>query len=73
MVLGLISTKRAALEPEAAVKERIRSAARYVPLSRLGLSTQCGFASSLLGNRISFAAQRQKLEAVARIAREVWG
>ncbi len=33
---------------------RIHEAARYLPLERLSLSTQCGFASVAKGNNIPF-------------------
>jgi len=42
-------------------------------LERLALSPQCGFASTMEGNRISPEDQRRKLELVASVAREVWG
>src|SRR5579872_471922 len=71
-VLGLITTKQPELEPAEAVKARLAEAARYVPLERLALSTQCGFASTLEGNRVSEDDQRRKLELVVRVAREVW-
>jgi 5-methyltetrahydropteroyltriglutamate--homocysteine methyltransferase len=73
VVLGLVTTKKAALEREEELKQRIRDAARFVPLERLGLSPQCGFASTMEGNRISPDDQRLKLELVARVARAVWG
>jgi 5-methyltetrahydropteroyltriglutamate--homocysteine methyltransferase len=72
-VLGLITTKQPALETADAVKSRIAEAARYVPLAQLALSTQCGFASTIEGNRVSADDQRRKLELVATVAREVWG
>jgi 5-methyltetrahydropteroyltriglutamate--homocysteine methyltransferase len=72
-VLGLITTKQPELESPEAVKARLTEAARYVPLERLALSTQCGFASTLEGNRVSMEDQRRKLELVAQVAREVWG
>jgi 5-methyltetrahydropteroyltriglutamate--homocysteine methyltransferase len=73
VVLGLVSSKRPRLEPEAAVRERIAEAARIVPLERLALSPQCGFASTHEGNRLSHEDQRKKLELVGRVSREVWG
>lgn len=72
-VLGLITTKQPELESEEIVKQRIMEAARYVPLDRLALSTQCGFASTMEGNRVSMEDQRRKLELVVRVARDVWG
>jgi 5-methyltetrahydropteroyltriglutamate--homocysteine methyltransferase len=72
-VLGLVTTKKPELETEAGLKARIEEAAQYVPLERLALSPQCGFASTMEGNRISRKQQQQKLELVGRIARSVWG
>ena len=73
MVLGLVTTKRADLETEDELRERIIEASRHVELDRLGLSPQCGFASSIVGNNISMDDQRRKLELVVRTARAVWG
>ena len=72
VVLGLVTTKKPRLESAAEIRERIQEAAHYVPLERLALSPQCGFASTMEGNRISFEDQRHKLELVASVAREVW-
>jgi len=72
VVLGLVSTKKAAMETPAELSQRISEAARYVPLERLGISPQCGFASSIIGNRISAEAQRRKLELLTRTAQSVW-
>jgi 5-methyltetrahydropteroyltriglutamate--homocysteine methyltransferase len=52
---------------------RIHEAAKYVPLDRLTLSTQCGFASVAKGNNIPFELQERKLNLVARVAAKVWG
>jgi len=73
VVLGLVSSKLARMESPDSLKARIAEAAKYVPLDRLALSPQCGFASTHEGNRISPEVQRRKLELVARVAREVWG
>ena len=73
VVLGLVSTKKARLETSGELEQRIAEAARVVPLERLALSPQCGFASTWEGNRISPEIQRAKLELVARTARAVWG
>jgi methionine synthase II (cobalamin-independent) len=73
VVLGLISSKTARMETADNLKARIAEAARIVPLDRLALSPQCGFASTHEGNALSEADQRQKLELVAAVAREVWG
>ena len=72
VVLGLVSSKLPRMETADALKARIREAAAVVPLDRLALSPQCGFASTHEGNRISPDVQRQKLELVARVAQEVW-
>jgi len=72
-VLGLISTKEARLESRDEILPRIEEAARFMPLDRLALSPQCGFASTLPGNLLGEHEQRQKLELVANVAREVWG
>lgn len=73
VVLGLITTKEPQLESEELVRRRIDEATQYVPLENLALSTQCGFASTLLGNLISWDDMRRKLDLVANIARKVWG
>jgi len=73
VVLGLVTTKKPRLESAEELRQRIEEASRYVPLERLALSPQCGFASTMEGNRISPEDQRRKLELVASVAREVWG
>jgi methionine synthase II (cobalamin-independent) len=73
VVLGLVSTKRAALEDAAQLKRRIEDAARHVPLERLALSPQCGFASTVAGNPVTEDDERAKLGLVRDVAREVWG
>jgi len=72
-VLGLVTTKKPELETETELKTRIEEAARYVPLERLALSPQCGFASTIEGNRLSHEQQKLKLELVGRVAAAVWG
>jgi len=72
VVLGLVSTKKAQLETVAELRARIAEAARVVPLERLAVSPQCGFASTSEGNRLSADDQRRKLEIVAATARAVW-
>ena len=72
VVLGLITTKKPRLESAPEIRDRIQEAAKYIPLERLALSPQCGFASTIEGNRISFEDQRHKLELVASVAQEVW-
>jgi 5-methyltetrahydropteroyltriglutamate--homocysteine methyltransferase len=73
VVLGLVSSKRPRLEPAAELERRIHEAARIVPLERLAISPQCGFASTEEGNRLSVDDQQRKLELVASTARAVWG
>ncbi|MBI3964799.1 MAG: cobalamin-independent methionine synthase II family protein, partial [Chloroflexi bacterium] len=73
VVLGLVTTKQPHLETRAELEYRIAEAAKIVPLERLALSPQCGFASTWEGNRIPPTIQRQKLEVVAETARAVWG
>jgi len=71
--LGLISSKTPALEGKDAVKRRIDEAAKFVPLENLGLSPQCGFASTVGGNPLSIEDEKAKLGLVVEVAREVWG
>lgn len=73
VVLGLVTTKRPQLESEELLKRRIADAARIIPLERLALSPQCGFASTMEGNNLTQDEQRAKLELVARVARSVFG
>jgi len=73
VVLGLVTTKKPALESKDAVTQRIREASQYVPLDRLALSPQCGFASTEEGNHVTEDEQTAKLRLVAEVAREVWG
>jgi 5-methyltetrahydropteroyltriglutamate--homocysteine methyltransferase len=72
VVLGLISTKRAELEPAAEIVKRIEEASRYFPRERLALSTQCGFGTVWEGNPIPEPVQAAKLKLVADIAHRVW-
>ncbi len=72
VVLGLITTKEARLESQTDLRRRIDQAARFIPLERLALSTQCGFASTASGNLLSMDEQWRKLELVADTARKVW-
>lgn len=72
-VLGLVTTKRPTREDPDEMVRRVREAARYLPLARLAVSPQCGFASSVVGNRIGLEDQIRKLAVVAETARRVWG
>ena len=73
VVLGLISTKRGALENKDELKRRIDEAAQFVPLEQLALSPQCGFASGERGNKLTSAEQFAKLALLVEVAREIWG
>jgi 5-methyltetrahydropteroyltriglutamate--homocysteine methyltransferase len=73
VVLGLISSKTPALESRRTVASRIDEAAQIVPLERLGLSPQCGFASAVTGNPVTEEDQAAKLRLVIETAREIWG
>jgi 5-methyltetrahydropteroyltriglutamate--homocysteine methyltransferase len=73
VVLGLVSTKTPQLESRDDLLRRIDAAAEFVPIERLALSPQCGFASDFRGNPITEGDQWRKLELVASVAREVWG
>jgi methionine synthase II (cobalamin-independent) len=72
VVLGLISTKRLQMEAPEDLVRRITQANCFVPLERLALSPQCGFASSIVGNGLSIDDERRKLERVCETARRIW-
>ncbi len=73
VVLGLVSTKRPALEEPELIARRINEAARYVDKERLAVSPQCGFSTSIIGNELSVEDEKAKLRLVAETARRVWG
>jgi 5-methyltetrahydropteroyltriglutamate--homocysteine methyltransferase len=73
VVLGLVTTKRGALEDKETLKRRIDEAARYVPLDQLCLSPQCGFSSTVEGNVLTRDEQFAKLRLIVETATEVWG
>jgi 5-methyltetrahydropteroyltriglutamate--homocysteine methyltransferase len=73
VVLGLVTTKKGALESKDELKRRIDQAAKYVPLDQLCLSPQCGFSSTVEGNALSLDEQKAKLRLIVETAREVWG
>jgi 5-methyltetrahydropteroyltriglutamate--homocysteine methyltransferase len=73
VVLGLISSKEPQLESQDDLRRRIDEAAKYVPFENLAISPQCGFASTALGNLLSWDEQRAKLELVVQTAQRVWG
>ena len=72
VVLGLVTTKSPDLETPEDLVRGIEAASRFVPLERLALSPQCGFATSILGNALSMDDQRRKLDLICEVARRVW-
>jgi 5-methyltetrahydropteroyltriglutamate--homocysteine methyltransferase len=73
VVLGLITTKVPQLESKDDLKRRIDEAARYIPLDQLALSPQCGFSSTVEGNKVTVADEIAKLRLAVEVAEEVWG
>jgi 5-methyltetrahydropteroyltriglutamate--homocysteine methyltransferase len=73
VVLGLVTSKRPALESKDALKRRVDEAAKYVPLEQLCLSPQCGFSSTVDGNALTLEQEAAKLRLVVETAREIWG
>lgn len=73
VVLGLITSKKPQLEDKERIIARIKEASKYIPLERLSLSPQCGFASTEDGNKLTEEDQWKKLQLVKEIADEVWG
>lgn len=72
VVLGLVTTKSPELEEKEQVINRIREASRYIPLERLCLSPQCGFASTEEGNKLTEEEQWAKIKRIKEISEEVW-
>jgi 5-methyltetrahydropteroyltriglutamate--homocysteine methyltransferase len=72
VVLGLVTSKRPALESKDALKRRVDEAAKYVPLEQLCLSPQCGFSSTVDGNVLTVDEEAAKLRLVVETAREIW-
>ena len=70
---GLVTSKKGALESKDTIKRRIDEAAKFCPLDQLALSTQCGFSSTVAGNKLTVEQQAAKLRLVVEVAREVWG
>lgn len=73
VVLGLITTKSPVLENKDTIKRRIHEAEKYIPLDRLCLSPQCGFASCEIGNKLTEEQQWAKIDLVQEITHEIWG
>jgi 5-methyltetrahydropteroyltriglutamate--homocysteine methyltransferase len=73
IVLGLVSTKTNFLEDKSQLERRIDEAGHFVPLERLAVSPQCGFASTEMGNPLPPEMQEAKLRLVVELAQETWG
>lgn len=73
VVLGLVTTKKGALEKKDDLKRRIDQASKFVPLDQICLSPQCGFSSTVDGNALTLEEQIAKLRLIVETAREVWG
>jgi methionine synthase II (cobalamin-independent) len=73
VVLGLVTTKDGRLEDHEDVVSRIEEAAQLVPLERLAVSPQCGFASGEIARTMTVEEQEAKLRLVGDVARRVWG
>jgi 5-methyltetrahydropteroyltriglutamate--homocysteine methyltransferase len=73
VMLGLVTTKGPRRETEDELESRVRAAAAHIDLERLGISTQCGFATSVEGNALSIDDERSKLATIAAAARRIWG
>jgi 5-methyltetrahydropteroyltriglutamate--homocysteine methyltransferase len=73
VILGLVTTKGPRPETEDELEARVREAAQRIDLERLGVGTQCGFATSVLGNALTVDDERRKLEVIARTADRIWG
>jgi len=72
VVLGLVTTKRPALESKDEIKRRIEEASAFAPIEQLCLSPQCGFSSTVEGNELTEDEQWAKLRLIVEIAEEVW-
>lgn len=73
VVLGLATTKTGRIETVEGLSARIHDASAFVPLERLALSPQCGFATSIVGNQITVEQERSKLRTICETAAAVWG
>lgn len=73
VVLGLVTTKKSAMETKDEIKRRVEDASRFCSLDQLALSPQCGFASGVGGETMTLEEEEQKLRLVVEVAREIWG
>ena len=72
VVLGMVSSKTAQLESIDMLARRADEAARYIDADRLGISPQCGFASTVAGNPVSEDDMRAKLDLIVKAADKIW-
>lgn len=72
VVLGLVTTKTSRVETVPGLTARIKEATQFVPLERLALSPQCGFSTSIVGNRISVSDEKRKLKTIVETVQSVW-
>jgi len=73
VILGLVSSKVPKLESKESIVARIKEASKYAPLEQLGLSAQCGFASTKEGNNLTQEEQWAKMRLIGEVVEEVWG
>jgi methionine synthase II (cobalamin-independent) len=67
-----VTTRSGRRETGEGLERRLREAAAFLPLDRLALSPQCGFATSVVGNAVTVDDERAKLRAIAETAARVW-
>jgi 5-methyltetrahydropteroyltriglutamate--homocysteine methyltransferase len=73
VVLGLVTTKDGTLEDPEDLVSRFEEATQYVPLERLAISPQCGFASGEISRTMTLDEQEAKLRLIGDVARRIWG
>ena len=73
VALGLVTTKSPRAETPSELAVRIAEAARHFPHEQLAISPQCGFGTSIVGNRLTVEQQNAKLRIVTETAHDVWG
>jgi len=73
VILGLVTTKGPRPESEDELEARVREASALIDLERLGVGTQCGFSTSVVGNALTVEDERRKLRTISRTAERIWG
>jgi 5-methyltetrahydropteroyltriglutamate--homocysteine methyltransferase len=73
VVLGLVTTKTPRRETREELVARLKEAGQFIDLERLALSPQCGFSTSIVGNKITIEDEQYKLKVIVETARAVWG